>query len=85
MVQVLITLIICVTIIIVTSKPIKFEIHKKFEDIIPPKPEETPEEKKAREKFEEEQSKTYDGLNDLIKATHEFLGGGTQDDAEPKQ
>lgn len=85
MVEVLITLIICVTIIIVTRKPIKFEIHKKFEDIIPAKPEETPEEKEARKKLEEEQSQTYNGLNELIKATHEFLGGGTQDDAEPKQ
>ena len=85
MVEVLITLIICVTIIIVTSKPIKFEIHKKFEDVLPPKSEETPEEKETRKNLEEEQSQTYDGLNELIKATHEFLGGGTQDDAEPKQ
>ena len=85
MVQVLITLIICVTIIIVTSKPIKFEVHKKFEDVVPPKPEETAEEKKARKKLEEEQSQMYDGLNALIKVTHEFLGGGTLNDAEPKQ
>lgn len=81
----LITIIICGTIIWVTRKPIKFEIHKKFEDIVPPKQEETPEEKEKREKEEEEQKSVYDGLNDVIRFAQEFVGGGIDEDAEPKQ
>lgn len=81
----LITLVICGTIIWVTHKPIRFEIHKKFEEVLPPKPEETPEEKAKREKEEEDQKSTFDGLNELIQNAQEFLGGGIDTDAEPKQ
>lgn len=85
MVAILITLIICGTIIWVTSTPIRFEIHKKFEEIPLPKQEETEEEKQAREKFEEEQRSAYDGLNEIVQFAQEFVGGGIDTDAEPKQ
>lgn len=85
MVEVLITVLICGTIIWVTHKPIRFEIHKKFEDIPLPKQEETEEEKKAREKFEEEQKSAYDGLNEIVQFAQEFVGGGIVEDAQPKQ
>lgn len=84
MIALLITIIICGTIIWVTHKPIQFVVHKKFEEIPLPKPEETPEEKEKREKEEEEQKSVYDGLNEVIKFAQEFVGGGTED-AEPKQ
>lgn len=85
MIEVLITSIICGTIIWVTHKPIRFEVHKIFEEVLPPKPEETPEEKEKREKEEEQQQSVYNGLNELIQATQEFMGGGIDTDAEPKQ
>ena len=85
MVAILITLIICGTIIWVTHKPIRFEIHKKFEEIPLPEKPETPEEKAEREKEEAEQKSAYDGLNEIIQFAQEFVGGGTIDNAEPKQ
>lgn len=80
----LITIIICGTIIWVTHKPIQFVIHKKFEEVPLPEKEETPEERAKREKEEEEQKSVYDGLNEVIRFAQEFVGGGPED-AEPKQ
>lgn len=85
MVAILITLIICGTIIWVTHKPIQFVVHKKFEEIPLPKQEETEEEKKERKKFEEEQQSMFNGLNEVIQIAQEFVGGGIEDNAEPKQ
>ena len=85
MIEVLITIIICGTIIWVRHKPIRFEIFKHFEEVIPAEAEETHEEKQKRQKEEEEQQSVYNGLNKLIQLTQEFVGGGIDEDAEPKQ
>lgn len=81
--EIIITIIICMTVIaailLLQAKPITIVLHKKFEEIKAPSPELTAEEKKL---LEDQQSIT-DGMNELIKATQEFLGGDIDDaDAE---
>ncbi len=75
MIAILVTIVICATLIYVIDRlhtnPIIFILHHKYEQILPPAKEPTPEEKKLIE----EQTQVVDGLNEVIKFTQDFLGG----------
>lgn len=72
---------VCVTIIVsiklLQEKPINVVIHKKLEEIIPEEKPLTDAEQKALE----DQEKTIDGMNEVIKFAQEFLGGEVEDAA----
>lgn len=75
MIAILVTIVICATLIYVIDRlhtnPIIFILHHKYEQILAPAKEPTPEEKKLIE----EQAQVVDGLNEVIKFTQDFLGG----------
>jgi hypothetical protein len=75
---------ICITVIFVINSlhknPITFVIHKKFEEL-KSAPEPLSEEDK---KILEDQQQMTTGLNEVIKFTQEFLGGGVDAESEPK-
>ena len=75
---------ICITLFFVIDSlqkhPIEIIVHKKIEEIRPTPQPLTEEEKK----YLEEQKEVADGMNEIIKATQEFLGGDINAESEPE-
>ena len=82
MIDLLITAMMCGTLIYIINKVAKYSIHFTFHNIHETKQPERAPLTQEEQKVIEDQKNVMDGMNEVIKFTQEFLGGETDAESE---